>query len=284
MIQVARGWWQPGFARTGRPLPDRLVRRAISAIAAAPSRMGTIYRLHSMLTNSTNSSHAPIRAVIIDLDGTMLDTLPDFHVAINAMRGQFGYAPITQQQIALMIGKGSENLIRTVLALEHDAAGVEQRFDEAMALYQRHYLAINGDHSVIYDGVIDGLEAMKADRLRLACVTNKPIAFATPLLAQKGLAPYFEIVYGGDSLARKKPDPMPLLQVCTDFDLPPSQVVAIGDSSNDAEAARAAGCFVLTVPYGYNHGRAIHETDSDGIVTSLVEAATLIRSHNHNAY
>ncbi|NHZ81552.1 phosphoglycolate phosphatase [Massilia sp. CCM 8695] len=237
-----------------------------------------------MLTNSTNSSHAPIRAVIIDLDGTMLDTLPDFHVAINAMRGQFGYAPITQQQIALMIGKGSENLIRTVLALEHDAAGVEQRFDEAMALYQRHYLAINGDHSVIYDGVIDGLEAMKADRLRLACVTNKPIAFATPLLAQKGLAPYFEIVYGGDSLARKKPDPMPLLQVCTDFDLPPSQVVAIGDSSNDAEAARAAGCFVLTVPYGYNHGRAIHETDSDGIVTSLVEAATLIRSHNHNAY
>ncbi|MDQ1832678.1 phosphoglycolate phosphatase [Massilia scottii] len=236
------------------------------------------------MTNFIQSIHAPIRAAIIDLDGTMLDTLPDFHVAINAMRGEFGYAPITQQQIALMIGKGSENLIRAVLALEHDAAGVEQRFDEAMALYQRHYLAINGDHSVIYDGVIEGLDAMKADGLRLACVTNKPIAFATPLLAQKGLAPYFEIVYGGDSLARKKPDPMPLLQVCADFDLAPSQVVAIGDSSNDAEAARRAGCFVLTVPYGYNHGRAIHETDSDGIVTSLVEAATLIRFHNHNTY
>ena len=236
------------------------------------------------MTNFISSTYAPIRAVIIDLDGTMLDTLPDFHVAINAMRGEFGYAPITQQQIALMIGKGSENLIRGVLALEHDAAGVEQRFTDAMTHYQRHYLAINGNHSVIYDGVIDGLEALKADGLRLACVTNKPIAFATPLLAQKGLAPYFEVVYGGESLPRKKPDPMPLLQVCADFDLPPSQVVAIGDSSNDAEAARAAGCFVLTVPYGYNHGRAIHETDSDGIVSSLVEAATLIRSHNNNAH
>lgn len=237
-----------------------------------------------MFTNATQSKPAPIRAVIIDLDGTMLDTLPDFHVAINAMRGEFGEAPITQQQIGLMIGKGSDNLIRAVLALEHDAAGVDQRFADAMAFYQRHYLAINGKHSALYDGVIDGLDAMKKDGLRLACVTNKPIAFATPLLAQKGLAHYFEVVYGGDSLPRKKPDPMPLLQVCADFDLAPSQVVAIGDSSNDAEAARRAGCFVLTVPYGYNHGQAIHETDSDGIVTSLVEAATLIRSHNRNAH
>jgi phosphoglycolate phosphatase len=236
-----------------------------------------------MLSNAMKSTHTTIRAVIVDLDGTMLDTLPDFHLAINAMRGEFGDAPITQQQIGLMIGKGSENLIRSVLALELDGAGVERRFDEAMAFYQRHYLAINGKHSTIYDGVIDGLQAMRADGLRLACVTNKPIAFATPLLAQMGLAPYFEIVYGGDSLARKKPDPMPLLQVCADFGLAPAQVLAIGDSSNDVEAARRAGCIVLTVPYGYNHGQAIHETDSDGIVTSLVEAATLIRSHNHNA-
>jgi phosphoglycolate phosphatase len=131
--------------------------------------------------------------------------------------------------------------------------------------------------------VIAGLESMKSQGMRMACVTNKPIAFATPLLAQKGLSSYFELVYGGDSLPRKKPDPMPLLQVCTDFGLDPHQVVAIGDSSNDAEAARAAGCFVLTVPYGYNHGRPIHETDSDGIVDTLLEAATLIRSHNNTA-
>jgi len=224
-----------------------------------------------------------MRAAIIDLDGTMVDTVPDFHVAINRMRADFNLAPIGQDEVAIMIGKGSENLIRSVLARDFDQAGVAQRFELAMAAYQRHYLDINGQHSALYPDVIAALEAMRAQGLRLACVTNKPIAFATPLLALKGLSGFFELVYGGDSLARKKPDPLPLLQVCLDFDLAPSQVVAIGDSSNDAEAARAAGCFVLTVPYGYNHGRPIHETDSDGIVDTLLEAAMHIRTHNTTA-
>jgi phosphoglycolate phosphatase len=224
-----------------------------------------------------------IRGVIVDLDGTMLDTVPDFHVAINRMRGELGLGAIGQDRIGKMVGKGSENLIRSVLAVDFDQAGVDRHFAQAMEAYQRHYLAINGDHSALYDGVVAGLEAMRSMGLRMACVTNKPIAFAAPLLAKKGLAPYFEVVYGGECLPRKKPDPMPLLQVCADFALAPSQVVAIGDSSNDAEAARAAGCFVLAVPYGYNHGHAIHETDSDGIVSSLLEAATLISSHNRTA-
>jgi phosphoglycolate phosphatase len=226
---------------------------------------------------------AAIRAVIVDLDGTMLDTVPDFHVAINRMRADMGLAEISRQRIEKMVGKGSENLIRGVLGGDFSPAEVETRFAGAMAAYQRHYLDINGDHSALYGDVVAGLEAMQAMGLRMACVTNKPIAFAKPLLARKGLAPYFEIVYGGECLPRKKPDPMPLLQVCADFALDPAQVVAIGDSSNDAEAARAAGCFVLTVPYGYNHGRSIHETDSDGIVSSLLEAARLISSHNNSA-
>ncbi|MFP5391857.1 MAG: phosphoglycolate phosphatase [Gammaproteobacteria bacterium] len=228
--------------------------------------------------------HAPIRAVIIDLDGTMLDTVPDFYVGINRMRAEFGLAPITQEQIAVRIGKGSDMLIRSVLEMDFDAAGVEQHFQAAFDSYKRHYTAINGEHCLMYPEVKEGLQAFRAMGLRVACVTNKPIAFTTPLLAQKGLAEYFEVVYGGDSLARKKPDPLPMLQVCQDFDIAPHQVVAIGDSSNDAEAARAAGCFVLTVPYGYNHGRAIQETDSDGIVSSLLSAAGLIRSHNDTAH
>lgn len=226
---------------------------------------------------------AAIRAAIIDLDGTMLDTVPDFELALNGMRADFRLAPITQDIITPMVGKGSEKLIRDVLALDFDSARIDAVFDEAMAAYQRHYLAINGERSVLYEGVIEGLQAMREMGLRLACVTNKPIAFATPLLAQKGLAPFFELVYGGDSLPRKKPDPMPLLQVCSDFDLAPKQVVAIGDSSNDAEAARAARCFVLTVPYGYNHGRPVQDIDSDGIVDSLLDAAELVRAHNSTA-
>ncbi|WP_374584513.1 phosphoglycolate phosphatase [Pseudoduganella sp.] len=221
-----------------------------------------------------------VRAAIIDLDGTMLDTMPDFEVAINLMREELGLAPITAAQIELMVGKGSENLVRRVLALDFDEAGVERMFAPAMEAYQRHYLAINGRHSEVYADVVAGLERMRAGGLRLACVTNKPLAFARPLLALKGLERYFEVLYGGDSFEKKKPHPMPLLKACEFFGLAPAQVVAIGDSSNDAEAARAAGCPVLTVPYGYNHGVGIHETDSDGIVDTLLHAAELIAQAN----
>src|SRR5471030_2865885 len=129
-----------------------------------------------------NGVLAGVRAAIIDLDGTMLDTVPDFHVAINGMRSEFDLAPISEATIKSMVGKGSENLILSVLALDFDADGVEQRFEQAMDAYQRHYLAINGDFSTLYPDVVLGLEAMKAAGLRLACVTNKPIAFALPLL------------------------------------------------------------------------------------------------------
>jgi phosphoglycolate phosphatase len=223
---------------------------------------------------------AAIKAVIIDLDGTMLDTVPDFELALNAMRAEFGLAPVSQETIEPMVGKGSEKLIRDVLALDVDADRIDAMFDAAMAAYQRHYLVINGEKSTLYPGVLEGLRALKEQGLRLACVTNKPIAFTLPLLAQKGLAPWFELVYGGDSLPRKKPDPLPLQQVCRDFGFAPAEVVAIGDSSNDAEAARGAGCFVLTVPYGYNHGRPVQTINSDGIVDSLLDAAKLISSHN----
>ena len=217
-----------------------------------------------------------IQAVIIDLDGTMLDTAPDFLVAINRMRAEFDFADLDIATIKRFVGKGSENLIHNVLAENVEEDQIELHFDTALASYQKHYLAINGDYSSLYPDVIEGLQAMRARGLRLACVTNKPLAFTLPLMKKKGLTDYFDVVYGGDSFARKKPDPVALLQVCTDFDLPPSQVLAIGDSSNDAKAARAAACPVLLVPYGYNHGEAIQNVESDGIVTSLLEAANLI--------
>ena len=214
-----------------------------------------------------------IRAVIIDLDGTMLDTAADFHVAVNRMRGGFDLQPLALETIRDFVGKGSENLMRRVLACDFDEAGVERRFAEAMGAYERHYLAINGDYTTAFPNVRAGLEAMQAKGFRLACVTNKPIAFTNPLLKRQDLHHFFEAIYGGDSLPLRKPDPYPLLQVCRDFDLRPDQVVAIGDSSNDAVAARAAGCRVLMVPYGYNHGESIQTVDSDGIVPTLLDAA-----------
>ncbi|MDR6396254.1 phosphoglycolate phosphatase [Herbaspirillum seropedicae] len=217
-----------------------------------------------------------IKAAIIDLDGTMLDTAADFHVAVNRMRDDLGLTPLSQETIVNFVGKGTENLIRRVLAVDYAEDEAAQYFQQALAAYTEHYLAINGDYSSLYPGVLEGLQALRNKGLRLACVTNKPLAFAVPLLQNKGLRDFFEIVYGGDSFPKKKPDPMPLLQVCQDFALEPAQVVAIGDSSNDAQAARAAGCRVLNVPYGYNHGESIHDVDSDGIVSTLVEAAQQI--------
>lgn len=217
-----------------------------------------------------------IRAAIVDLDGTMVDTAPDFLVAVNRMRSDLGLPATDIETITRFVGKGTENLMRRVLGLDYDEAGVERHFDAALDSYSRHYIGINGMYSSVYPGVRDGLAAMRDKGLRLACVTNKPYGFALPLLVKTGLDGYFEVVYGGDSLPKKKPDPYPLLKVCEDFGLLPAQVVAIGDSSNDALAARAAGCRVLNVPYGYNHGEPIHNVDSDGIVSSLLDAANLI--------
>lgn len=218
-----------------------------------------------------------IRGVIIDLDGTMLHTAQDLHIAINRMRAGLGLAPLDLDTAISFVGKGAENLVRKTIGVDFSESEVELRFKEAMALFEQHYFDVNGEFATAYPGVHEGLQEMKRKGLRLACVTNKPIAFTLPLLKKTGLHDYFEIIYGGDSFAKKKPDPMQLLQVCADFELAPEQIVAIGDSINDSQAARAAGCKVLAVPYGYNHGQAIQDVDSDGIVSSLLEAAQLMQ-------
>ena len=211
-------------------------------------------------------------AVIVDLDGTMIDTLGDFGVALNRMLDDLALAPIAATHIEQLVGKGSEHLVRAALE-QVGAAPDDMLFDRAFERYQHHYFAVNGAFSQVYPGVIDGLEALRERGLRLACLTNKPIAFARPLLAAKGLDGFFEQVFGGDSFARKKPDPLPLLKTCEALGSTPAHTLMVGDSSNDARAARAAGCPVLLVTYGYNHGEPVREVDADGFVDSLAELA-----------
>lgn len=217
-----------------------------------------------------------IRGVIVDLDGTMLHTAQDLHIAVNRMREGLGLASLDLDTAISFVGKGAENLVRKSIGVDFSASEVELRFQEAMVLFEKHYFDVNGEFASTYPGVHEGLQEMQAKGLRLACVTNKPMAFTLPLMKKTGLHDYFEIIYGGDSFAKRKPDPMQLLQVCADFKLAPAQIVAIGDSINDSQAARAAGCKVLNVPYGYNHGQAIQDVDTDGIVSSLLDAAHLI--------
>ena len=223
-------------------------------------------------------SHLRYDAAIIDLDGTMVDTLGDFAEALNRMLGDLELPPIAAQHIERMVGKGSEHLLRSVLnhVLEHmgkapTAIEIEALYAHAWPSYQRHYLAINGHYARVYPGVEAGLQALRHAGLRLACLTNKPTSFALPLLRAKGLEGYFEQVFGGDSFDRKKPDPLPLLKTCEALQTAPARTLMVGDSSNDAQAARAAGCPVVLVTYGYNHGEPIRAVNADAFVDSLVE-------------
>jgi phosphoglycolate phosphatase len=211
-----------------------------------------------------------LSAAIVDLDGTMIDTLGDFVVALNATLDELRLPAVGRDDVARLVGKGSEHLIRSVLALS--GAG-EDRYEPAWSAYQRHYLAVNGLHADVYPGVVEGLQQLRSRGLKLACLTNKPTAFARPLLEAKGLAPFFDQVFGGDAFERKKPDPLPLRKTCEALGSAPAATLVIGDSRNDAEAARAAGCPVMLVTYGYNHGEPVRAVDADGFLDSLAAVA-----------
>ncbi len=199
----------------------------------------------------------PLRAAMLDLDGTLVDTLGDFLAALRGMLGELGLGDVTPQQVAQRVGKGSEHLVAQVLRLHLSGAEADALQQHALETYQRHYARINAEHSTVFPGVMQGLERLRAAGLALACVTNKPGLHARELLRRKGLLDYFAQVAGGDAFARKKPDPLPLLRTCEQLGAPPSQVLMVGDSQNDAAAAAAAGCPAALATYGYNHGEPI---------------------------
>lgn len=207
-----------------------------------------------------------LQAAIIDLDGTLIDTVGDFEAALGAMLQDLHLPAITRDFIRHTVGKGTEHLIRSTLA--QVGAGAAQ-LEPALTRYMHHYDRINGQYANVYPGVHEGLEKMKSRGLRLACVTNKPTALAGPLLETKGLRDYFDAVFGGDAFPHKKPHPEPLLQTCAALGCLPQHTLMVGDSSNDAQAARAAGCPVVLMTYGYNHGEPVSGLDVDGVLDRL---------------
>jgi phosphoglycolate phosphatase len=214
-----------------------------------------------------------VSAVTIDLDGTLADTIPDLAAGANAMLAELGRPELPLERIRTFVGKGIPRLVeRTLTESLGDAALMER----ALPIFERHYAATNGRHSELYPGVSEGLARLREMKVPLACVTNKSGRFTLPLLEQLGLARYFEQVVAGDTLPQKKPDPAQLVHACRGFGIEPRSMLMIGDSVNDALAARAAGCPVFCVPYGYNEGRDVLELDVDAIVASLVEATRLI--------
>jgi phosphoglycolate phosphatase len=224
-----------------------------------------------------------IEALIFDLDGTMVHTLGDFQVALHRTMADLDLPAVSNEMIEQTIGKGSEHLIRTLLAYqiarpEFNGAGqtcsamsVEALFERAWLRYQQHYLQINGEFADVYPGVLSALQICADQGLPMACLTNKPLSFAKALLKQKSLDLFFEHVFGGDSFERKKPDPLPILKTCEALGSVMGRTLMVGDSSNDAQAAHAAGCPVVLVTYGYNHGQRVQDTPAAAWLDSLAQ-------------
>lgn len=219
-----------------------------------------------------------VRSVSLDLDGTLLDTVPDLAAAANAMLTELSLPLRSADELRTFVGGGIPRFVLWCLpedkrSNDFNAAAIE--------VFKRHYAASNGRYCTRYPGVTEGLEALRQRGVRLACITNKAAAFSEPLLVQTGLAAYFEFTLSGDSLPEKKPHPLPILEACRRLDSAPKLHMHIGDSRHDAAAALAAGCISVTVPYGYNEGVSVEallrDAATDVIVPDVAAAAALIR-------
>jgi phosphoglycolate phosphatase len=223
------------------------------------------------------------RGVLIDLDGTLMDTAPDLAEAVNRMRTDLAMAPLPLERVASYVGKGADVLVHRALTDDLAGRASEHDFARGRALFFSHYHAVNGERSIVFAGVPQALRRLRAAGLRLACVTNKPREFTVPLLARVHLAPLFTATVAGDDVPEKKPHPALLLEACRRLQLAPADCLMIGDSVNDALAAHAAGCPVVLVETGYNEGASVHHLSSldasaraEAIVPSLSRAAAII--------
>jgi len=218
----------------------------------------------------------PVAAVAFDLDGTLVDTLPDLHEAANRMLGDLGRPVVAESAVRAYVGDGVDRLVKRLLTGDPDGEPDAALFGRAGNAFRSHYASVLTRASRPFPGVVEGLHEMRRRGLRLACITNKPAGFTEPLLRDIGLAPYLDLVLSGDSLPRKKPDPLPLLHCAQVFGVPAPRLLMIGDSPNDTRAARAAGCPVFCVPYGYRGTLGVHELDCDAIVPALLDSMKLI--------
>lgn len=218
-----------------------------------------------------------IRAVLFDLDGTLVDSAPDLATAVNALLAELGRPSVSLDEVRSWVGNGADRLLERALSGSLDGSVPDTELDTARPRFLYHYERLLCVDSVLYPGVANGLRALHAAGLPLGCVTNKPSRFTRPLLERLDIADCFGAVVGGDDAPRKKPDPAPLLMATEQLGVDPRHCLMVGDSEHDIAAARAAGCPVIAVPYGYNHGRDIREAHPDAVIVSLAELPLLLR-------
>jgi phosphoglycolate phosphatase len=220
----------------------------------------------------------PIRPdmVLIDVDGTLVDSVPDLAFCVDAMMQRLGRPPRGEAAVRNWVGNGVERLVQRALTGDLDGAASAEDYARAYPVFLELYAENTSQRSVLYPGVREGLDLLVRRGHRLGCVTNKAAQFTEPLLADMGIRAAFELVVSGDTLPEKKPSPLPLLHAAEWFGVEPARALMIGDSISDVKAARAAGFAIICMSYGYNHGRDIRDFAPDAVIDSMTELDRLL--------
>ena len=218
----------------------------------------------------------PVKRIFFDLDGTLINSLPDLASALDQMMLSMNKSPPGLTLTGSWVGNGADRLIKRALTHSMDAEPEPLEFVRAQQLFHKYYSDKLSMHSCLYEGVLETLDQLKRQSIGLACITNKPSQFTHPLLQEFGLDHYFDIVICGDSLDNKKPHPEPLLYTAQQAGVALTHCLMVGDSRNDVEAARAAGCPVAAVSYGYNHGEDIRLANPDACVDQFADLLPLL--------
>lgn len=214
--------------------------------------------------------------VLIDVDGTLVDSVPDLAYCVDEMLKTLDMPVRGEERVRHWVGNGVERLVRRGLINDLNGEPDEALFERAMPVFNELYAVNTSTRSCLYPGVKEAMEFLKSTGVKIGCVTNKAAQFTLPIIKDLGIADYFEIVVCGDTLAKKKPDPLPLLHSAEKLGVKPENSLMLGDSMSDVKAARAAGFDIICMSYGYNHGEDIHESNPDAVVDSMEEIKTLI--------
>ena len=217
------------------------------------------------------------RMILIDVDGTLVDSVPDLAYCVDELMKALGRPPHGEAKVRNWVGNGVERLVRRALLGQLDGEPPEDDFARAYPIFIELYGENTSKRSRLYPGIREGLDWLAAHGYPLGCVTNKAAQFTLPLLADLGVRDYFGIVVAGDTLPVKKPDPAPLLHAARHFGVAPADALMVGDSVSDVKAARAAGFQIVCMSYGYNHGVDIRTANPDAVIDALTELPALLR-------
>ena len=212
-----------------------------------------------------------------DLDGTLLDSVPDLTKAIQLTLAELNLPNQPLDSVRGWVGNGARVLVKRALSGNIKAEVPSDLFDIAYPIFLKHYAEHLNENSVLYNGVEQTLQALKDADILLACITNKPEQFTLPLLKELGLLELFDKVVCGDTFKHRKPHPMPLLETANFFNVSPTQAIMVGDSVNDIAAAQAAGFYSICVDYGYHGEDDVNELGANVVISHFSDISQLLQ-------